>query len=97
MRSLREGNCKRVKPSLVRLTASAAKHWKPLTCASVLAAMLTPTPEELRKAAIHYHYLASNCVTQQARQPLHAMAELLEQEAEQQMLFRQRLIASGRY
>ena len=59
--------------------------------------MLTRTPEELRKAATHYHYLASNCVTQEARQPLHAMAELLEQEAEQQFLIRQRLMGSGRY
>jgi|tagenome__1003787_1003787.scaffolds.fasta_scaffold20862734_2 hypothetical protein len=48
--------------------------------------MLARTPEELRKAATHYRLLASRWITDQAREPLNAMPELLEQEAEQQWL-----------
>ena len=48
--------------------------------------MLTRTPEELRKFATHYRFLAASCITDQAREPLNAMAELLEREAEQQWL-----------
>lgn len=55
------------------------------------------TPEDLRELATHCRYLASSCLTEQAREPLNEVADELELEADKQQLLRQQLIGSGRH
>jgi hypothetical protein len=76
--------------------ASGPKCWAQLIYVSVHPDMHR-TPDDLRELATHCRYLASSCLTQQARQPLNEIAEELEIEADRQQQVRQQLIGSGRH
>ena len=54
------------------------------------------TPQDLRELATHCRFLASSCLTEQARQPLNDIADELEVEADKQQEVRRQLIGSGR-
>ena len=51
------------------------------------------TPDDLREIATHCRYLASSCLTEQAREPLRQVADDLEREAEIQEEIRQKFFA----
>ena len=51
------------------------------------------TPHDLREIATHCRYLASSCLTEQAREPLRQVADDLEREAEIQEEIRQKFLA----
>lgn len=50
------------------------------------------TPDDMRQMATHCRYLASSCLTEQARQPLNEIADELELEAEKQQQMRRQLL-----
>jgi hypothetical protein len=53
------------------------------------------SPAKLRKMADHCRYLASTCVTDQAREPLNETAEELEREAQIGEELRQKFFGPG--